>query len=139
MRIGYIKDENGKMVRKFIPEDEVGKNPDVLFRASAGFGDYLWTDEEHMEEAKEALLESMFNSIRKIAKMDEFWIVKSSSEWECNTHPLFQTPLVPQEAKDGKCTVAWRIIFPNLEGYCTLDVAERRQKQLDACFSPNEE
>lgn len=133
MKLGYIKDENGKLVPKWVKEGEE-KNPDVLFHVAAQFGDYTVTDEEHMVEAKEALLEQMFNTIRKLATKDEFWIVKKPSDFENEKNPLLALGHdAPQWAKEGKILIAWKIGFPSLEGYYTYDDAEKIQKQLDEC------
>ena len=59
------------------------------------YGDFLQTDAGNIEQAKETLLEAMFNSIRKIAKKDEFWIVKHVGE--------------------NMVTVGWKAQFPQME------------------------
>lgn len=146
MRIGYIKDENGKLVRKFVKEDEVGKDPDVLFLVSAHLGDYTYADEDNIEEAKAALLENMFNAIRELAKNDKFWIVKTVDDrWNdfqnsvlSEMHKMTREEWLGhqyQEVKDGKLTIGCRIDFPEMEGYYTWEEAERLQKQYDACVS----
>lgn len=119
MLLGYIKDENGKLVRKFVREGEE-HNPEFLFKVSAEFGDYIWTDEDHIEEAKAALLENMFDVIRKLSKMDEFWVVK---------YPDLVNA-VPQEAYDGNITVAWRAAFPQMEGFYPFEEREQIQKRI---------
>ena len=140
MRLGYVKDDNGKLVRKWFREGD--DDSDFLFHVVAEFGDYLWTDDEHMEEAKDALLEKMFSKIRKLAKLDEFWIVKRLSDFEraeaeamSATGSLFP---VPHEAKDGKCALSWRFHIPQMEGYYKRDEADQRQKQLEECFGKTE-
>ena len=139
MRLGYIKDENGKLVRKWIKEGEEGKDPNVLYQVHSQFGDYIWTDEEHMDEAKGAFLEQMINTIRQLAKIDQFWIVKREDDFrhDAQDHPareiqgLSVEEFVPQEAKDGKCTLGWKIGFPQLDGYYQWDEAEKLRNQLD--------
>ncbi len=146
MRLGFIKDESGKLVRKWVKEGEEGKDPDVLHQVSSLFGDYIWTDEEHMEDAKEELLEGLFNAIRELAKNDKFWIVKREADWrnDAQNDPVREIQQlsveewIPQAAKEGKATVAWKIMFPTYDGYYTWEEAEQLQKELDACFSPNE-
>lgn len=128
MRLGYIKDENGKLVRKWVKQGEEGKDPDVLYQVATQFGEYLWTDEEHMEEAKKALLESMFDCIRNLAKIDKFWIVKHVDK----NDPL-STLGCPMDNKDNAATVAWKISFPQMEGYFKWDEAEKLKKQLEEC------
>lgn len=146
MRLGYIKDENGNLVRKFIKEDDLGKDPNVLYHVSAEFGDYLWADEEHMDETKSALLEKMFDKIRNAAKIDKFWIVKTADDmWDdfqnsvlSQMHNLSKEEwfeLQTQELKDGKCTVACKISLPQLEGYHEWEEAENIRKQLGECYA----
>lgn len=138
MRIGYIKDENGKLVRKWVKEGEEGKDPDVLYQVTSQFGDYIWTDDEHMAEAKAALLEQMLDTIRELAKLDEFWIVKREVNFrhDAQDNPVVEE-FVPQEAKDGKCILAWKISFPQLDGYYKWDEAEKLSKQLQECCGPH--
>ena len=142
MRLGYIKDENGKLVRKWVNEGEEGKDPEVLYQVTSQFGDYIWTDDEHMDEAKDVLLERMIDTIRNLAKLDEFWSVKREADFrhDAQDHPsLVMQPslsvedFVPQEAKDGKCTVAWKIELPQFGGYYEWNEAEKIRKQLDEC------
>ena len=58
------------------------------------YGDFVVIDEHQIQEAKEVLLEDMFCAIKEIAKDDRFWIVKKRD--------------------DNKCTVAWKIDFPQM-------------------------
>ena len=51
-------------------------------------------DEDQIQEAKDELLVRLFDTIKKVAKDDKFWIVKKN--------------------EDGKCTVAWKIEFPQM-------------------------
>ena len=141
MRLGYIKDENGNLVRKWIKNGEEGKDPAVLYQVASQFGDCTWTDDEHMEEAKKALLEQMIDTIRKLAKFDEFWIVKTLDDFknDAKNHPVREMQglsveeFVPQEAKEGKCTLARKIDFPQFQGYYKWDEAEKLRKQLSEC------
>lgn len=141
MRFGYIKDENGNLVRKWVKDGEEGKDPDVLYQVAAQFGDYIWTDEGHMEDAKNALLEQMINTIRKLATMDAFWVMKTLDDFQNNAQNnpvremqnLSVEKFIPQEAKEGKCMLGWEIDFPQFEGYYKWDDAEKIRKQLDEC------
>lgn len=140
MRIAYIKDENGKLVRKLVKEGEEGKNPDALYQVATQFGNYIWTDDEHLAEAKDALLERMIDMIRKLAAIDNFWIVKKEDDYrrDAQNNPLYEygpeEQFIPQEAKEGKCSVAWKIDFPQLGGYYKWDDAEKIRKQMDGCL-----
>lgn len=141
MRLGYIKDESGKFVPKLVKEGEQGKDPNILYKVSTQFGGYLWTDEEHMDEAKNALLEQMINTIRNLARLDRFWIIKGEDDFrrDAQDHPareiqgLSVEELVPQEAKEGKCTVALKFDLPQMDGYYQWDEAEKLREQLDEC------
>jgi hypothetical protein len=133
MRLGYIKDEYGNLVRKWIEEGQE-RNPEFLFFVGATFGDYIWTDEKHIEEAKENLLEQMISALRELAKNDEFWIVQSPSYWNNFSHQDNLVDPVPQEAKEGKSSVAWNIHLPQMAGYYPWDEAERLTKKIDECF-----
>ena len=142
LRIGYVKNEDGTLKRKWVQVGEEAKYPDVLFQVCSQFGDYIWTDEEHMDEAKDALLEQMINNIRKLAKVEQFWIVKKEDDFrhEAQDNPVREIrgesveEFIPQEAKDGKCTLGWKISCPQLDGYYKWDEAEKIQKQLDEIF-----
>lgn len=141
MRIGYIKDEDGKLVRKWVKEGEEGKDPAVLYQVASQFGDYTWTDEEHMKEAKKALLEQMINTIFNLATLDAFWIVKTLDDFknDAQNNPVREIQnisvekFIPQEAKEGKCMLAWKIDFPQIQGYYKWDEAEKLRKQLSEC------
>ena len=118
MRLGYIKDENGKLVHKWIQEGDEGKDPDVLYHVTPQFGDFVFTDDEHMDEAKKAFLEQMFNTIKNLAKLDEFWLVKREAD---------------SASTDAKCMLGWKISFPQLEGYYNWEEAEKINKKLGEC------
>ena len=141
MRLGYIKNENGEYVRKWVKDGEEGKDPNVLYKVSSQFGDYVWTDDAHMDEAKDALLEQMISTLRNLAKINEFWLVKREDDFRRSAKDdpvremqgLSVEEFIPQEAKEGKCIVAWRIDFPHLEAYYKWDEAEKLRKQLDEC------
>ena len=136
MRLGYVKDDNGKLVRKWFREGD--DDSDFLFPVVAEFGDYLWTDDDRMEEAKEHLLEHLFNAIRNLAKDDRFWLVKRLSDFEKDEAEYSSATIslfpVPQEAKAGKCTLGWRLHLPQMEGYYKRDEADEYQKRLDECL-----
>ena len=142
MRLGYIKNENGELVRKFVTEKEYEENDEILYHVGALFGDYGYADEEHMQEVKAALLEDMILKIRKLAELDSFWIVKTVDDmWNefknsisCEILKLSKEDwleLQRQEVKDGKGTVAWKLELPQMEQFLQRDEAEKFQKQLD--------
>ena len=141
MRLGFIKDENGNYIRKLVKDGEEGQDPNVLYKVSSQFGDYVWTDDANMDEAKDALLEQMISTLRKLAKIDEFWVVKREDDFRRSAKDdpvrevqgLSVEEFIPQEAKEGKCIVAWRINFPWLEAYYKWEEAEKLRKQLDEC------
>lgn len=85
-----VKDENGKLVRKFVPYDE-GQNEPVY----AVYGDYLKTDKDHIQEAKASLLENLFDVLRNLSEQDDFWIVK--------------------ELNEDTITVGWKIHIPGMD------------------------
>lgn len=111
VRVGYVKGEDGKLEQKLLKNDEIGKDPNVLYQVASQLGDYIITDEESIERTKKELLDRMFKTIRKVAELDEFWIVK--------------------ELAAGKVTVAWKIDIPQLQGYYTWERAEELTKLLD--------
>lgn len=57
------------------------------------YGDYAQCDEGDIEEAKAVLLEQMIDTIRELAKKDEFWIIKKVN---------------------GLRTVGWKAEFPQM-------------------------
>lgn len=132
MRLGYIKDENGNFVRKFIKDGE--DDSEVLYHVVAEFGEFAWVDEGHIQEAKDILLERMIESIRELAKRDDFWIVKRPSDFENSETESFGLFQIPPEAKEGKCTVGLKFHLPQMEGYYKRDKADEMQNQLDACM-----
>lgn len=134
MRLGFIRDENGKLVRKWVREGEE-HNPEFLFRVGAEFCDYIWTDEDHIEEAKEGMLEQMFDAIRCLSKLDEFWVVKGPDYWEQFSHPDNMVDPIPQQVRDGKISIAWMVEFPQMVGYYHFEESEQIQKRFDECIS----
>lgn len=134
MRIGYIRNENGNLVRKLVEEGEEN-NPEILYYVGATLGDHTWVDEDHIDDAKAALLENMLRTIREIAKSDRFWIVQNPDYWKAFSHPDNLVDSVPKKAKEGKTSVAWKINFPQMGGYYAWEEAERIEKELDECFS----
>ena len=141
MRLGYIKDKNGKLVRKWVKDGEEGKDPNVLYQIESMFGDWIWTDDAHLDEAKACLLEQMIGTIREIAKLDDFWIVKREEDIrrdaEDDPARMMQgvsvEEFIPQEAREGKCILAWKIDFPQFAGYYSWSQAEKLKKQLQEC------
>ena len=133
MRLGYVRDENGKLVRKFVEEGQKN-NPDILYHVGATFGDYTCVEEERIEEAKAELLDRMLDAIRELAKNDKFWIVKDLDYWKEFCHPDNMVDPVPKAIREGKISIAWKINFPHIEGYYNWEDADRLEKQLDSCF-----
>lgn len=88
-KVIFVEDENGKPVRKFVPENDERPGPEY-----ANYGDYVITDAEHIQEAKEKLLEGMCEVLKKLSEKDEFWIVK---------------------AIDGVLSVGWKINIPHMD------------------------
>ena len=86
-------DENCKPVRKFVSCDDGRIGP--FEPAYAVYGDYLLTEKEDIQKAKDTLLESLFNVIRELSEQDEFWIVK--------------------ETNSGQVTVGWKIHIPQMD------------------------
>ena len=142
MRLGYIKDENGKLVRKFVTEKEYEENDEILYPANAMFGGYDFADAKNMQEVKEALLEKMIRTIRELAELDSFWIVRTVDDmWNgfqnsvlSEMHKLSKEEWLEQqrqEVKDGKGTVAWKMELPQMVQWCKRDEAEKIQKKLE--------
>lgn len=88
-RVITVKDENGKPVQKFVPYDQEAPEQECF-----EYGDYVVVDEEQIQEAKEVLLQDIFNTIKEVAKDDRFWIVK--------------------KREGNKCTVGWKIDFTQM-------------------------
>lgn len=90
-RVAMVKDENGNLVRKFVPCDDGQSEPAVY----SVYGDYLKTDKDHIQEAKTALLENLFDVLRDLSEQDDFWIVKALDE--------------------DTITVGWKIHIPQMD------------------------
>ena len=137
----YMKDETGQMTMKFVPIEEAKQNPDYLLRVHAEIGDYSWTDEAHMEQTKEKLLEGMIDVIRSLAKHESFWIVKGLNEYKedaLTIPPGFNLgDGIPPEAKEGKVSVAWNVEFIGISGHFPYDEAMRRRALVES-FLRNE-
>lgn len=70
------------------------------------YGNYAFTDKAHIQEVKDELLEGLIETIRELAKQDEFWIVKHLDEGN---------PLNAQAMADGhETTVGWKITIPQM-------------------------
>lgn len=76
------------------------------------YGEYILTDEEHIQDAKDILLEILIDTIRALAKEDDFWIIKTAEDHR--NAPLSKILGVPKEA-EGKGTVAWKIQIPQMQ------------------------
>ena len=79
-------EEKGKFV--FKPAEEA---PEPNW--SCAYGDYVQCEEDEIKEAKAVLLEQMIDTVRELAKNDEFWIVKKVN---------------------GLRTVSWKAEFPQM-------------------------
>ena len=141
-RVGFVKDENGNLKHKLVAIGEEGKDPNILYQVGGPFGDDCWTDAEHMDEAKAAMLEKMIDTIRNLAKIDEFWIVKTEDDlWDefkdsINLQKLSKEEwcaLRAQEGIDGKCALGWKIEAPHLDGYYKWEEAEKLREKLEKC------
>ena len=70
------------------------------------YGNYVATDRNGIQKAKEAMLEDLIGTIRELAKRDDFWIVK-------RCYPA--NPLDDILAAGGNhCTVGWKIDIPHM-------------------------
>jgi hypothetical protein len=78
--------ENGKFV--FKPSDETPET-----NQCCTYGNYGKCEEEEIEKAKDLLLEQLIDTIRELAKKDEFWIIKKVN---------------------GLRTVGWKVVFPQM-------------------------
>lgn len=144
VRLGFVKDENGNLVRKWVNIGEEN-DPKYLFPVNPQFGGVAFVDKEHLEEAKAIMLEQIVDAIRQLAKRDEFWIVKTAeSEWnDFIKSPLreMQPDMTREEfishlhgLKDGKCSVGWKMELPQMEGYYPFEQREQIQKELNECM-----
>ena len=88
-RVISEKDNNGNLVKRFVPYDEESPEQECF-----QYGDYVVVDEDQIQEAKEELLKGIFDTIKKVAKDDRFWIVK--------------------KLNDNKFTVGWKLDFPQM-------------------------
>ena len=89
-KVIFVADENGKPVRKFVPENDERPGPEY-----ANYGDYVITDAEHIQEAKEKLLDGMHEVLRNLSEKDEFWIVRAGV--------------------DGSVSVGWMVNIPHMD------------------------
>lgn len=89
-KVVFDHDENGKPVRRFVPADDPGKEPEY-----AVYGDYrLLKEHENIQNTKEELLQGLFDVIRELSGKDEFWIVNTVM---------------------GQTAVGWKIHFPHMD------------------------
>lgn len=63
----------------------------------ACYGDYVKVNINDVPQAKNALLEGMIDTIRELAKRDDFWIVK------------------PDTTQQDVVSVAWKIYFSQMK------------------------
>ena len=70
------------------------------------YGNYVATDRNGIQKAKDELLESLIDTIQELAKRDDFWIVKEFDE---------SVLLNPElRAKGKNTTVGWKIDIPHM-------------------------
>ena len=74
------------------------------------YGAYVWTDEAHIEEAKAVLLDRLIDTIRELAKRDDFWIVH-----QYGGGPVALIGCPPEIPSNVAASVAWKIHFPQME------------------------
>ena len=75
------------------------------------YGEFLWCKESDVQTAKELLLEGMIDTIRELAKREDFWIVNHLKDHMGN--PLFVAGC-PIDDVEIACTVGWKIEIPQM-------------------------
>ena len=103
-RVITEKDENGNHVRKFVPVEEAPE-PECH-----QYGDYVKVKENQIQEAKDNLLEQLFDMLKELAKDDKFWIVKRASDFDNSI--LCR----PAGFADDDVTVGYKIDLPQMYG-----------------------
>lgn len=73
------------------------------------YGDHIFAKEDLIPKAKEALLEQIVDTIRELAKQDNFWIVKRKEDFK--DYPIG----IYSAYEDGEASVAWKINIPSME------------------------
>ena len=73
------------------------------------YGDTIFAQEDLIPKAKEVLLEQMIDTIRELAKQDNFWIVKRKEDFK--DYPIG----IYSAYEDGEASVAWKIHIPQME------------------------
>lgn len=68
------------------------------------YGGYKWCEEAGIDEVKAELLEEMFDTIRELAKRDDFWIIKKLDE---------NLPC-PIAGMENPHTVGWKVTFDQM-------------------------
>lgn len=70
------------------------------------YGNYAAADRSSIQLVKDSLLENLIDTIRELAKRDDFWIVK-----RCDPANPLDDILV---ANGNDCTVGWKIDIPHM-------------------------
>ena len=94
------------------------------------YGGYRWCSEDEIEETKAELLEEMIDTIRWLAKKDEFWIIKK----EDATNPL-SSVLVPDP--NNAYTVGWLATFDQMacnEDYANIAPVKKKPSIITPVF-----
>ena len=91
------EDENGKPVRKFVPDDSP---QDLPFPAQVHeypvYGAFLNADKKEVQEAKANLLKGLILLVETVAEDDDFWEVK--------------------ELDENTVAIGWKVHFPTMDG-----------------------
>lgn len=66
------------------------------------YGDYVVADRQQVAEAKNLLLEQMFNMIEELAKNEEFWIVKPAQGEDPEKRTVGYKIAVPKMKKEAE-------------------------------------
>ena len=146
MYLGFEKTENGEFKKKWVKDEDLGKDPNVFHKVASELGDYVVAGPNGIEEAKELLLEKMINAIRSVAKMDEFWIVKTATDAdyeEYRNSVLYEFTRMtkeewlanqPEELRNGGAAVGVKIGLPQFDGYYSWEEAKAIEEKLADCM-----
>lgn len=91
------EDENGKPVRKFVPDDSPQEIPFPTqvhpYPVSRAF---LTVEKKEVQEAKANLLKGLIRLVEMVAENDDFWEVK--------------------ELDENTVAIGWKVHFPTMDG-----------------------
>lgn len=91
------EDENGKPVRKFVPDDSPKEMPfPAKVHPYPVSGAFLTVEKEEVQEAKANLLKGLIRLVEMVAEDDDFWEVK--------------------ELDENTVTIGWKVHFPTMDG-----------------------